>query len=85
MSEANDRAMKFAISRNPTMNSEALMREMRNRGVEISSRTIRRRLVKDFGLAARRPAQKPMVTALQRRKRLAFCQSYMDKLSGESV
>lgn len=77
-SEADDRAMKLAITRNPTMNSEALRREMRHRGVEVSSRSIRRRLVKKFGLVARRPARKPMVTALQRRKRLAFCQRYKE-------
>lgn len=47
-------------------------------GVGASSRTVRRRLQKEFGLCARRPAKKPFLTKVQRDKRLAFCQKYLN-------
>jgi transposase len=46
--------------------------------VAASSRTVRRRLYKDFGLRARRPAKKPFLTKIQRKKRLAFCRKYLN-------
>jgi len=47
-------------------------------GVGASSRTVRRRLQKEFGLCARRPAKKPFLTKIQREKRLAFCRKHLN-------
>lgn len=58
---------------NPTYSSIEICAET---GVQASSRTIRRRLLKDFGLAARHPAKKPLLTEQQRLKRLKFCKKY---------
>ena len=41
-----------------------------------STRTIRRRLVDTFKLFSRRATKKPLLNAVQRRKRLAFCKKY---------
>ena len=44
--------------------------------LEISTRTIRRRLSTKFGLTARRPAKKPLLSAKNRKDRPAFCHKF---------
>ena len=46
-------------------------------GVKASSRTVRRRLLTQFGLRAYRPAKKPHLNKLQRDKRIRFCKKYL--------
>lgn len=45
-------------------------------GTAASCRTIRRRLLKEFQLPARRPAKKPLLNDKQRKKRINFCKKY---------
>lgn len=58
---------------NPTYSATQIMVDT---NVRASSRTIRRRLLNEFGLASRSPAKKPLLTQKQRLKRLKFCQKY---------
>jgi transposase len=74
-----DRLLKGAVVRSPHASSARLAHESRQRGCNISSRTVRRRLSKDFNLVARRPAKKPMMTRAQLRARLRFCKIHKDK------
>ena len=58
---------------NPTYSSLQIMSDTR---VQASTRTIRRRLLNEFGLASRHPAKKPLLTNKQRLKRLQFCKRH---------
>lgn len=69
-SKRDDIAIGRSARVNPTYSSTQIMLDS---GVHASTRTIRRRLLKEFGLAARRAAKKPLLTDQQRRKRLKFC------------
>ena len=71
--------MKIQIDKAPTLSSLNLNKTLSDAGVELSDRTIRRRLQKEFKLPARRPSKKPMLTEKQRRMRLQFCRLYKDK------
>ena len=70
----DDSAIKRAVTKNPFISSEEIRAQLPNTAV--SSRTIRRRLLVDFKLPSRRAARKPMLTEVQRKKRLVFCRKY---------
>ena len=68
-----DLLLKRAVMKHPSMSSLELKIECQSKA---SPQTIRRRLVKEFGLRSRRPARKPLLNRAQRLKRLAFCQKH---------
>ena len=72
-SPRDDNAMRRMAVRNPFVTSNEIAA---NLPFVVSARTIRRRLLKDFKLPSRRPARKPLLNDVQRRKRLAFCQRH---------
>jgi transposase len=72
-SKRDDIMMRRSVIKNPTLSS--LEVKVINH-VMASTRTIRRRLLQDFGLKACRPARKPLLNERQRRKRLNFCKKY---------
>ena len=74
-SAATDRLMRRMVVANPSISSSAIAAKL---PVPVSSRAVRRRLLTDFDLAARRPAKKAMLTAKNIRDRLAFCRKYKD-------
>ena len=74
-----DRILKAVVTRSPHASSARVAHEARQRGADVSARTVRRRLSKDFNLVARRPAKKLLMTAKQIRARIAFCQRHKDK------
>lgn len=78
-SKRNDRILKNIVSRSPDKASNEIATMAQLAGINISSRTVRRRLEKDFKLPARRPARKPMLTKKQRQMRIKFCKKYKDK------
>lgn len=78
-SKRDDRMLKAIVSRSPDASSNRISTMAQQAGINISSRTVRRRLEKDFKLRARRPARKPMVTEKQRQSRIKFCKKYQDK------
>ena len=64
---------------NPSISSSEIHSELNNSGLDPpSSRTIRRRLCNTFGLRARKPARKPYLTAVQRKKRIDFCKIHQN-------
>jgi predicted transcriptional regulator len=74
-----DRIMKAAVVRSPHASSARIAHNMRADGIEVSDRTVRRRLSTEFNLVARRPAKKPLITKKQLQARLRFCKSLRDK------
>jgi transposase len=74
-----DRLMKKMIIESPHTSSARIAQVISERGKKISSRTVRRRLSKDFKLVARRPAKKPLLTATQLQARMTFCKAHLDK------
>src|SRR5215470_14503 len=60
-SSTDDRAIKICANRNPTLSSLQIKIEA---NVQASTRTIRRRLLNDFGLCACRSAKKPMLNRM---------------------
>lgn len=70
----NDNMIRRASTKNPGASSLEIKLDT---GLSVSPRTIRRRLVDMFGLRARRPAKKPLLTDQQRRKRVQFCRKYL--------
>lgn len=72
-SPRDDSAVRRLAVRNPFITSNEIAAAV---PFVISARTIRRRLLQDFHLASRRPARKPLLNAVQRQKRVAFCQKH---------
>ena len=70
----DDRFIKRCVTDNPSISSSRISHIMKERNVNVSSRTVRRRLQKDLGM----PAKKPMLTEKQRLMRLKFCRKYKD-------
>lgn len=74
-----DRFVKSVVTASPHTSSNRIAQLAQEHGINISSRTVRRRLSDDFGLVARRPAKKPLMTKKQLRDRLNFCHALKDK------
>ena len=72
-SKRQDSLIKRSATKNPSLSSLEIKLDT---ACTASTRTIRRRLVEDFGLRARRPARKPLLTRAQRLQRIAFCKKY---------
>ena len=70
---SDDRVLKSVVVSNPHTSSARVAQLDNERGIRVSSRTVRRRLTVEFDLAARRPAKKPFITKQQLSKRLKFC------------
>lgn len=70
----DDFAMVRAIKKQPFMTSADVRAELPS--VNVSLRTIRRRLCDEFQLRSRRAARKPLLNSMQVKKRLQFCQKY---------
>lgn len=72
-SARDDNAIIRQIKRNPWATSSEIRSEI---GANVSSRTIRRRLV-ERGFYSRRPARKPLLKKKQRMARLQFAQDHL--------
>lgn len=72
-SAATDRLIHRMVVANPTLSSTAIAAQL---PTPVSSRTVRRRLFKDFNLRSRRPAKKAKLSAKNVRDRLTFCRKY---------
>jgi transposase len=78
-STREDRFLKNIVVRSPHAASARIAQAARDHGIDISSRTVRRRLSQDFKLVARRPAKKPLMTEKQRLARIKFCKELRNK------
>lgn len=77
-SDRADRKICNLAKVDPFLSSRRIMEELKqNGGIEISARTIRRRLV-HAGLFARRPAKKPLLSKKNRRSRLQFARDHLN-------
>jgi transposase len=75
----DDRYLKSIVVSSPHTSSARVASLASDRGIQVSARTVRRRLSNDFGLVARRPAKKPLITKQQLLQRLKFCRAMKDK------
>lgn len=75
----DDRLIKHLVQLSPHISSVRVAQVAGERGINISSRTVRRRLTSEFHLVARRPAKKPLLTTKQLKARLQFCKAMKDK------
>jgi transposase len=74
-SKQTDNMIRRAAVRDPTISSTQIRADLPN-DVTVSTRTIRRRLLKDAGLRSRRPALKPRLSLKNIRDRIAFCRAH---------
>lgn len=74
-----DRFLKAVVVRSPHASSARVAQYARDNNIEVSSRTVRRRLSSEFNLVARRPAKKPLMTEKQRLSRIKFCREMIKK------
>ena len=78
-SARDERFLKSIVTSSPTTSSARICQMAKDRGINISARTVRRRLVDDFSLVARRPAKKPLLTKAQIAARIKFSKDLVDK------
>ena len=74
-SQQDDRALVRLSKANRKMTSRRFMLEMSTAGVQMSSRTVRRRLI-EAGLRAYRPRKKPKLTAAMMKRRLSWAKQF---------
>lgn len=76
-SRQDDRYLQLSALRNRTVTSSTLRNQLMNTAnVNVSSRTVRRRL-RESGLASRRPAIRIPLTPAHRRARVAWCRQHI--------
>ena len=77
-SSRDDRFIRKVVSQSPMSSAKKIQAGMAERGINMSEKTIRRRLSVDFGLKSYRPAQKPRLTEAMKKKRLEFAKRHLD-------
>lgn len=70
-----DNKIHLDIKKNPFLTSAKLKQRLPATS-RVSERTIRRRLKDEFGLPARKPVKKPLLTAFQMKRRYNFAKKY---------
>ena len=68
----DDNTIKRIVERSPTSSCKKVLANLLKKGTDVSVSTISRRLSKEFGLKSGKPAKKPKMTPLLKRKRLEF-------------
>ena len=74
----NDITMKRAATRSPVSSAKKIRLQLLETGINVSRRTVSRRLVNDFGLKSCKPAKKPRLTPTMKLKRLAFAKKHVN-------
>jgi len=77
--QRQDRFVKSILAGSPHTSSNRIAQLAQERGIAISSWTVRRWLSVDFGLVSRRPAKKHLMMKTQLQDRLNFCHAMKDK------
>jgi len=75
-SERTDAMIKREAVKDPFVTSTAVKQNLAPLCDNITTRTIRSRLTNKYSLKAHKPVSKPVVTAVMKKKRLAFCKKY---------
>ncbi|KAK3887063.1 hypothetical protein Pcinc_008835 [Petrolisthes cinctipes] len=71
-----DKLLKHDVLKNPSTTAAALKKKYPLLLRNVAVRTVQHWLQKDLGLPARRAAKKPLLTAVMKKKRIAFCNKY---------
>ena len=72
----DDHVIRRIAVRSPMSSANKIQSALLAKGTEISRRTVRRRLVDDFGLKAHKPAHKLRLPEAMKNKRLAFAKKH---------
>ena len=75
-SNIQDQSMIERVSEEPEMTSELISTRMKRKGVQVSSRTVRRRF-NEFGFSYSAPLLKPLLTETHQLKRFEWSRKYM--------
>ena len=75
-SSRDDHIIKKIAVRSPLSSSTKIRQELLQAGVNISRSTVSRRLNMNFGLKACKPARKPRLTPMMKKKRLSFAKAH---------
>lgn len=76
-SPRDDHMIRRAAVRSPTSSASKIRSALLAKGVNVSRRTVSRRLVNDFGLKSYKPAKKPRLTPAMKLKRLRFARKHV--------
>jgi len=76
-SPETDKLMKREVTSYPSITDVELKNKHPENIHNVSTMTIRHRLLKELGLPCRRAAKKPMLTATVMKKMLNICQKYL--------
>ena len=74
-SSRNDHIIEKIAVQSPLSSSKKIRKELLQAGVNISRSTVSRRLNMNFGLKACKPARKPRLTPLMKKKCLSFAKA----------
>lgn len=73
----DDNLIRRTVVRSPTSSANKIRSLLLLKGTTVDRSTVSRRLSKEFGLKAYKPARKPKLTAAMRAKRLSFAKKYV--------
>lgn len=73
----DDHAIRRIAVRSPMSSTSKIRSALLSKGTNISTKTVSRRLVYDFGLKSCKPARKPRLTAKMKSKRLDFARQHI--------
>ena len=71
-----DALIRRQAVKNPFITSAQIKRNLAVQCSNVTTRTIRNRLCKEFKMPARKAVKKPIITSAMRKKRLQFCEKY---------
>ena len=74
-SERADRLLLIKSKKNPRLTSEGLRRVLLEHGIQVSSKTVRRRL-EEFNRPARRPVKRQMLTSRMKKARFEWAKQH---------
>ena len=69
--------MKRFVAHSPTSSCKKVHANLLRKGTDVSISTVSRRLSKEFGLKFCKPAKKPKLTPIMKKKRLAFAKKHL--------
>ena len=73
----DNNTIKRIVARCPTSSCKKLRANLFRKGADLSISTISRKLSKEFGFKSCKPAKKPKLTPLMKRKRLEFAKKHL--------
>ena len=74
----DDRPIRRVAVHSPRSSSKKMRSALLAHGTDVSCKTVKRRLTKDFGLKAFKPAKKPRLTPAMKLKRLNFAKKHIN-------